>query len=273
MNALFFWLFSGGMIIFALAVVLNRNAVASALCFTFTIVFMAGLFVMLSAFFLAAVQILVTAGAVMVLFLFIIMLLDLTAMEHMPRQKIWMGCTLVLALGFLGLVAKTLHGTPEGFLTIDSLPTPGQAPATPFITAESARHIHSSDLMSGREMPISPIKLPPPGSEKAMMPGNPHRFLARSTEAKPVAPDSAQSEIDQQDDTHRIGRLLFKTHVGPYEPSYVAPFEITSLLILVATIGVIVLCKQEERPRSGPREEITREAPPIEPSKDPALKS
>src|SRR5271156_5604107 len=108
MNALFFWLFSGGMIVCALAVILNRNAVASALCFAFTIVFMAALFVMLSAFFLAAVQILVTAGAVMVLFLFIIMLLDITTMEHIPRRKIWMGCTLVLALGFLYLVALTL---------------------------------------------------------------------------------------------------------------------------------------------------------------------
>src|SRR5471032_2802341 len=125
MNALFFWLFSGGMIVCALAVILNRNAVASALCFTFAIVFMAGLFVMLSAFFLAAVQILVTAGAVMVLFLFIIMLLDLTAMEHIPRQKIWMGCTLVLALGFLVLVAKTLQATPQGFVAESSLKTPG----------------------------------------------------------------------------------------------------------------------------------------------------
>src|ERR1700733_13880279 len=109
MNALFFWLFSGGMIVCALAVILNRNAVASALCFTFAIVFMAGLFVMLSAFFLAAVQILVTAGAVMVLFLFLIMLLDLTAMEHMPRQKIWMACSLVLALGFICLVGLVLR--------------------------------------------------------------------------------------------------------------------------------------------------------------------
>src|ERR1700677_1920189 len=112
MNALFFWLFSGGMIVCALAVILNRNAVASALCFTFAIVFMAGLFVMLSAFFLAAVQILVTGGAVMVLFLFIIILLDPTAMEHMPRQKIWMACSLLLALGFLAIVAKTLAATP-----------------------------------------------------------------------------------------------------------------------------------------------------------------
>src|SRR5271154_1572114 len=116
MNALFFWLFSGGMIICALAVVLNRNAVASALCFTFAIVFMAGLFVMLSAFFLAAVQNLVTARAGMVRFLFIIMLLDLPAMEPAPRHKIWMGCTLVLALGFLLIVAKVLAATPLGYV-------------------------------------------------------------------------------------------------------------------------------------------------------------
>ena len=228
MNAFFFWLFSAGMIVCALAVVLNRNAVASALCFTFSIVFMAGLFVMLSAFFLAAVQILVTAGAVMVLFLFIIMLLDLTAMEHMPRQKIWMGCTLVLALGFLLIVAKVLAATPMGFVAQSSLKLPG-----PVVVAQ---HPVMAELAT------------------------PDQTIAVS-----------QSEEDQQDDTHRIGRLLFRTNVGPYQPTYVAPFEITSLLILVATIGVVVLCKQEERRRPSPREEITREAPPVEP-KEPALK-
>ncbi|MCE0523266.1 MAG: NADH-quinone oxidoreductase subunit J [Methylacidiphilales bacterium] len=223
MNALFFWLFSGGMIICALAVVFNRNAVASALCFTFAIVFMAGLFIMLSAFFLAAVQIIVTAGAVMVLFLFIIMLLDLSVMEHMPRQKIWTGCTAALAIGFLLLVAKILAATPEGFVAESSLPTPG-AIFEPQVT----------------------------------------------TEAKTAVSMISQSEWDKNDDTHRIGRLLFATKPGV--TSYVAPFEITSLLILVATVGVIVLCKQEERPRSGRREEITREAPPVEPPKESVLK-
>jgi NADH-quinone oxidoreductase subunit J len=220
MNALFFWLFSGGMIVCALAVILNRNAVASALCFTFAITFMAGLFVMLSAFFLAAVQILVTAGAVMVLFLFIIMLLDITAMEHMPRQKVWMGCTLVVALGFLLIVAKTLQATPQGAVTQSSLKPPGQT-----IIAK----------LPG----VAP--LPAPG------------------------PDATMSELDRQDDTHQIGRLLFTR--------YVAPFEVTSLLILVATIGVVVLCKQEERPRPSPREEIIREAPPIQPKNEPVLKA
>ena len=216
MNAFFFWLFSGGMIACALAVILNRNAVASALCFTFSIVFMAGLFVMLSAFFLAAVQILVTAGAVMVLFLFIIMLLDLTAMEHMPRQKIWMACSLVLAVGFLILVAKTLATTPPGL----------NAPLASKTSEVAAADSHVS-----------------------------------------------QSDVDKWDDTHQIGRLLFSTNVGPNQPTYVAPFEITSLLILVATVGVIVLCKQDERPRPGRREEITREAPPIEPKKETALRN
>ena len=230
MNALFFWLFSGGMIVCALAVILNRNAVASALCFTFAIVFLAGLFVMLSAFFLAAVQILVTAGAVMVLFLFIIMLLDLTAMEHMPRQKIWMGCTLVLALGFLLIVAKVLQATPLGFVTTNSLKTPG------------AFVLHRPQVTT----------------------------LGRAVDHTMT---TSQSEEDQMDDTHRIGRLLFATNLtSPYQVSYVAPFEITSLLILVATIGVIVLCKQDDRRRPGPGEEITREAPPVEP-KEKVLKT
>src|SRR6202451_3621862 len=89
------------------------------------VVFMAGLFVMLSAFFLAAVQILVTPGAVMVLFLFIIMLLDLAPMEHTPRQKHWMACSLALAIGFLVIVAKVLAATPLGYVAQSSAKTPG----------------------------------------------------------------------------------------------------------------------------------------------------
>jgi NADH:ubiquinone oxidoreductase subunit 6 (subunit J) len=232
MHALFFWLFSIGMIICALAVVFNRNAVASALCFTFTIVFMAGLFVMLSAFFLAAVQILVTAGAVMVLFLFIIMLLDLTAMEHAPRHWTWMACSGVLALAFLGLVARTL-GT---------MPPPQPTDAQVRMTA-----------------PDFVIK------------------AAVSAGGKTVNAEMSQSDVDKFDDTHQIGRLLFATKPGPRQnprgfTSYVAPFEITSLLILVATIGVIVLCKEDERPRPHRREDITREAPPVR-EQEPALKS
>ena len=114
MNALFFWFFSIAMIVCGLAVILNRNPVASAICFAFTIIFMSALFVMLNAFFLAAVQILVTAGAVMVLFLFIIMLLDISGAEKVPRQRIWMGCARFCRWAFFIVVALTLNATPEG---------------------------------------------------------------------------------------------------------------------------------------------------------------
>lgn len=69
----------------ALLVVANpfsRNPVTSAIFLVLTMASLAGLFVLLHAFFLAAVQILVYAGAVMVLFLFVIMLLDLKEEER-----------------------------------------------------------------------------------------------------------------------------------------------------------------------------------------------
>ena len=73
---------------FGILVVANpfsRNPVTSAMFLVLTIISMAGLFVLLHAFFLAAVQVIVYAGAVMVLFLFVIMLLDLKE-EKAPQN-------------------------------------------------------------------------------------------------------------------------------------------------------------------------------------------
>lgn len=60
-------------------VLLKHNAVTSAMFLVLTLMSLAGLFVLLQAFFIAAIQVLVYAGAVMVLFLFVIMLMDLKA--------------------------------------------------------------------------------------------------------------------------------------------------------------------------------------------------
>ncbi len=65
------------MLIFGVMVVLLRNPVSSALSLVVCFLALAALFIQLEAFFVGVVQILVYAGAVMVLFLFIIMLLDL----------------------------------------------------------------------------------------------------------------------------------------------------------------------------------------------------
>src|SRR6187401_2677695 len=82
----------------------NRNPVTSAMFLVLTIASMAGLFVLLQAFFLAAVQVLVYAGAVMVLFLFVIMLLDL---KDEARRRISM-IRAALSLAAVGAVVAII---------------------------------------------------------------------------------------------------------------------------------------------------------------------
>jgi NADH-quinone oxidoreductase subunit J len=77
-----FWFFSIAMLLCGVLVISSRNPVTSALFLVLLFVFMAGLFVLLEAFFIAAIQVLVYAGAVMVLFLFVLMMLDIKASER-----------------------------------------------------------------------------------------------------------------------------------------------------------------------------------------------
>src|ERR1051325_5728610 len=77
-----FWIFAVLTVIFGGAVVLNRNPVASALSLVVSFLGLSALFMSLDAFFVGIIQVLVYAGAVMVLFLYIIMLLDLPAEEQ-----------------------------------------------------------------------------------------------------------------------------------------------------------------------------------------------
>ncbi len=139
----------------------SRNPVTSAMFLVLTIISMAGLFVLLHAFFLAAVQILVYAGAVIVLFLFVIMLLDLKA-EAVRKIKFYGVFVGLISVGtILALFLKSLHRTP--LLNVDA---------------------------------------------PALVEGN----------------------------TEPLGRLLFT--------QYVLPFEVVSVLLLVAMIGVILLSKK-----------------------------
>ena len=112
MQLALFWIFSSLMLVFALAVVFLRNPVSSALSLVMSFVGLAAIFVTLEAFFIGVVQVLVYAGAVMVLFLFIIMLLDLRS-EKTRRLNLaaWAGGGLVL-IGFLTLLARVLFVKP-----------------------------------------------------------------------------------------------------------------------------------------------------------------
>ena len=139
----------------------SRNPVTSAMFLVLTIAALAALFVLLHAFFLAAVQVLVYAGAVMVLFLFVIMLLDLKEEQRRKFSK------LSIAAGVIGVGAL-------GFVII--------------------RTIWQSDIGNGLQ----------PKLEGA---------------------------------TRSLGTALFT--------DYLLPFEIVSVLLLVAMVGVVLLSKRD----------------------------
>lgn len=89
---------------FALSVIANGSPVASALSLVVSFLGLAALFMSLDAFFIGIIQVVVYAGAVMVLFLFIIMLLDLKAEERREINRVaFVGGVAVAAVFFLEL--------------------------------------------------------------------------------------------------------------------------------------------------------------------------
>jgi NADH-quinone oxidoreductase subunit J len=122
MSPILFWVFALMMLVFGASVVVNRNPVASALSLVVSFLGLAALFVSLDAFFIGVIQVLVYAGAVMVLFLFIIMLLDLKAEQ---RRKLnlaaWAGGGLV-TLAFVAQLWAVLRRFPLGQQPLPALP-------------------------------------------------------------------------------------------------------------------------------------------------------
>ena len=165
MQEILFYIFAALTLLFGFLVVANpfsRNPVTSAMFLMLTMGALAGLFVTLHAFFIAAVQILVYAGAVMVLFLFVIMLLDLKEEERRRFNAFGIGAGIVAVLAIAGvLIFKAI------------LPS----------------HIGENKI---------------PNLEGA---------------------------------TVNLGKELFS--------NYLLPFEIVSVLLLVAMVGVILLSKKE----------------------------
>ena len=81
-ESIFFWVFAVAALVAALLTLLAQNAVHSALFLISTLISVAALYVLLGAEFIAGVQILVYVGGVMVLFLFVIMLVNVSAEER-----------------------------------------------------------------------------------------------------------------------------------------------------------------------------------------------
>lgn len=120
-EAVFFWVFAVAALVAGLLTVLARNAVHSALFLISSLVSVAALFVLLGAEFIAGVQVLVYVGGVMVLFLFVIMLVNVGA-EERGREEIFnrkpqvvasIVFSLLLAFGLVYALNQGLAGLRE----------------------------------------------------------------------------------------------------------------------------------------------------------------
>lgn len=125
MEPILFYIFGGLGVVTALLMVTRQNPIASALWLVVCFFAFAGLFATLSAHFIAVIQILLYAGAIMVLFIFVIMLLNIRQEELKPRHLQFSGLlgggiTLYLVILFtLGLLKSQGSGgfpaLPENF--------------------------------------------------------------------------------------------------------------------------------------------------------------
>ena len=121
-----FFFFAAIAVIFALVVVLHRNPVVGALSLVASFFALAVMYVLLEAPFLAALQVIVYAGAIMVLFLFVIMLLNLQHQREEPTRPVQQFLGYVASAGFgIGIIYyivkyATFALLPEGRFQSDT---------------------------------------------------------------------------------------------------------------------------------------------------------
>ena len=123
-----FFIFAAIAVIFALLVVLHRNPVVGALSLVASFFALAVMYVLLEAPFLAVLQVIIYAGAIMVLFLFVIMLLNLQHREEPTTRPVQQ---------FLGYAGSAFFGIALVYYIAKYAVL--QAPSTPFLS--DARHV------------------------------------------------------------------------------------------------------------------------------------
>ena len=126
-EAILFYVFGVLAVVSALGMVLNiRNTVASAMSLVVTMVSLGAIYLLLEAYLVAAIQIMVYGGAIVVLFLFVVMLLNLSTDEFPPGKQRFIKLAFVIAgvailaqvliaLGQDPLLAAQPEAVPEGF--------------------------------------------------------------------------------------------------------------------------------------------------------------
>jgi NADH-quinone oxidoreductase subunit J len=184
MRELAFYILAVYAVLSALLCISQKNPVPSALWLVSTMFSLAAIYVLLDAQFIAAMQVLVYAGAVMVLFLFVIMLLNLSHQPSDRRKGLAVLVAVLIASGLLGALLA-VRGTSAAEL--------------------------AARLASGTGQP-SPLVALPGGGE-------------------------VQSPAAYANAVGAVARPMFQT--------YLVPFELTSILLLAAAVGAVVLAKRK----------------------------
>lgn len=124
-----FWFLAIVTVISGLAVVFVKNPIYSALSLAMAMVGIAALFVTLGAYFIAGVQLIVYAGAVMVLFVMVLMLFDLKSENQAFARGLLTGAIKMATVGFLLGIVVTMVVAAGDLLSENTVPESSQLPA------------------------------------------------------------------------------------------------------------------------------------------------
>lgn len=218
MPQIFFYLFTILAVLSACAMVVVKNPVSSALWMVAAFVGLAALFVGLNAYFVGVIQILVYAGAIMVLFVFIIMLLDLKAEEKRIFKPANIAAAAIvpgiLLLQILGVLLKSDFSPEEGKASFGA---PLDLQGAALAHEQASTELYKANLPEGKEF---------------------------KQENVPVGKIQANLEAGQLPDVHLIGRTVFAGRADRGSTSNNLPLQVMGVLLLVSTIGVVVLSKK-----------------------------
>ena len=143
-----FYLFAAVLVGAAIGVIASRNPVYAALYLVLAFVQSAALWLLLEAEFLAVVLILVYVGAVMVLFLFVVMMLDINVEEMREgfTRYVWLG--IAVAFGVIAEVSYVLWFRAEGleFLTVPEALPPDYSSATELGAVLFTEHVYAFEI-------------------------------------------------------------------------------------------------------------------------------
>lgn len=195
----------------ALGVVIMKDPVHSALMLVATLFNIAGVYILLGAEFIAAIQVLVYAGAIVVLFLFVMMLLQVRPGPSLNRLRFFQSrFAPLLALAFLVEVVIVVLGSSfalNGGRILDPANT------------------QAANIQAGARYSV----------ETDVPYAYPNQATVGGSGIGLRNPDGTQ-EIVTSGHTALLGKELYST--------YLFPFEIASLILLIAAIGAIVIARR-----------------------------